>query len=84
MKMNKRVKWSFEGLPTVFETDVEKLETTVNLQRQKNWLSYDHPFSILNQENPATEEKVIDEEIKAVEVVKDQPKPVRKRKRSKK
>lgn len=81
----KKVKWSFVDHPTVFETEADKLETTVSLLRQKNWLVYDHPFQILNQETPATEvvsEKV--EEVQEVKPPKAIEKPKRTRKKSKK
>lgn len=52
-----KIRWSFEGLPSVFETDASKLDATVHQLRQRNFLTYDHPITILSDgaTNPTIE-----------------------------
>lgn len=49
--MTNKITWKFENLPSVFTTDSDKLELTVNLLRQRNYLSYDHQIEILSDGN---------------------------------
>ena len=49
--MSNKITWKFIDLPSVFTTDADKLDLTVNLLRQRNYLSYDHEIEILSNGN---------------------------------
>jgi hypothetical protein len=49
-----KIRWAFEGLESVFETEADKLEATATKLRGLNNLTYDHPITILSNGNSTT------------------------------
>lgn len=58
--MENKIKWKFEGLPAIFETESSKLDQTVVLLRKRNYLTYNHQIEILSNGNNTTIEPAAD------------------------
>jgi hypothetical protein len=48
--MSNQIKWSFEGLPTVYTTEEARLETTAVSLRRLNKLHAEHKIQIISED----------------------------------
>jgi hypothetical protein len=58
--MSNQIKWSFEGLPTVYTTEEARLETTAVSLRRLNKLHAEHKIQIISREDGIIE-SIIDD-----------------------